>query len=69
MNMICLLIRIFKNIGMGIICNMGVEIGVIILCFSYNGRMEDYLRVINRGGNKNDKVFEEMKCFFLWLLI
>lgn len=54
MNMICLLIRIFKNIGMGIICNMGVEIGVIILCFLYNDRMEDYLRVINRGGNKND---------------
>lgn len=54
MYMICLLICIFKIIGMGIICNMGVEIGVIILCFSYNGRMEDYLRVINRGGNKND---------------
>lgn len=59
MNMICLLIRIFKNIGMGIICNMGVEIGVIIFCFSYNGRMEDYLRVINRGGNKNDRFLKK----------
>lgn len=66
MNMTCLLIRILKNIGMGTICNMGAEIGATTSCFPYNGRMEDYLRATNRGGNKNDQDFEEMKCFSLW---
>lgn len=66
MNMTCLLICILKNIGMGTICNMGAEIGATTSCFPYNGRMEDYLRATNRGGNKNDQVFEEIKCFPLW---
>lgn len=36
---------------MGTICNMGAEIGATTSCFPYNGRMEDYLRATNRGGN------------------
>lgn len=41
----------FLTIGMGTICNMGAEIGATTSCFPYNGRMEDYLRATNRGGN------------------